>query len=174
MMRKFGNHLFAAAGFIMFLGALTLVTTRPVRSTTTPVTDVLVTNGNSKPVHNSDIDNPAQQPFQWTLSPYSGTSNSADQTFVVPAGKRLVIEYYSAQLTQYPSGGYAYAYLTTVAGGQTAYYKVLPPQSTTVPTNQLTRIYADPGSTIDFSVTQSSGTSSGANIILSGYYVNIP
>jgi hypothetical protein len=121
-----------------------------------------------------DVDNPAQQPFQWTLSPYSGTSNTGTDSFVVPAGKRLVIEYYSAQLTQYPSGGYGYIYLETSAAGQTVYYKVVPPVASTQPYNQLTRIYADAWSTVTVMVTQNSGTSAGGSIILSGYYVNVP
>jgi hypothetical protein len=136
-------------------------------------TGVIVTNTFNKPVPERDFDNPARQPFQYTLSPSSGSSSSASDTYQVPAGKRLVIEYYSAQLTQYPSGGYAYMYLTTTVNGQLAYYKVIPPQATTVPTNQMTRIYADPGSTVAALVTQSSGTSCGGTLILSGYFVNV-
>jgi hypothetical protein len=54
----------------------------------------------------SDTDNAARHPFQYDLSPSSSTSSSAIASYTVPAGKRLVIEYLSAQLTQYPSGGY--------------------------------------------------------------------
>ena len=135
--------------------------------------NVTVTNTFNKPVPERDFDNPARQPFQYTLSPSSGSSSTATDCYQVPAGKRLVIEYYSAQLTQYPSGGYAYMYLATTANGQLAYYKVIPPSSTTVPLNQLTRIYADPGSTVAAQVVQSSGTSSGGTVILSGYFVNV-
>ena len=48
-------------------------------------------------VQNSDVDNSDQQPFQITLQPDSGTSRVSDDSYVVPAGKRLVIEYYSAK-----------------------------------------------------------------------------
>jgi hypothetical protein len=140
----------------------------------TASTSVTVTNPATKPVPERDIDNPARQPFQYTLSPSSGTSSSATASYKVPAGKHLVIEYYSAQLTQYPSGGYAYMYLTTTAHGNTAYYKVIPPSASTAPLNQLTRIYADPGSTVAAQVVQSSGSSSGGSLILSGYFVNAP
>jgi hypothetical protein len=111
---------------------------------------------------------------QIELSPSSATSNSAQASYVVPAGKRLVIEYYSAQLTQYPSGGYGYLYLITTVGGNQAYYKAVPPVGSTVPVNQLTRIYADPGTQVLASVGQSSGTSCGGDIILSGHLVNVP
>lgn len=137
-------------------------------------TSVTVTNGLTKPVPERDVDNPARQPFQHTLSPSSGTSSFASASYQVPPGKYLVIEYYQAQLTQYPSGGYAYMYLITTAHGEAAYYKIIPPEASTVPMNQLTRIYADPGSTVSAQVTQSSGSSSGGNVILSGYFVNVP
>jgi hypothetical protein len=137
-------------------------------------TSVTVTNGLTKPVPERDVDNPARQPFQHTLSPSSGVSSSATANYQVPPGKYLVIEFYQAQLTQYPSGGYGYMYLTTTAHGEAASYKVIPPSSTTAPLNQLTRIYADPGSTVSAQVTQSSGSSSGGNLILSGYFVNVP
>lgn len=140
----------------------------------TASTSVTVTNPLSKPVPERDFDNPARQPFQYTLSPNSGASSSATASYQVPAGKRLVIEYYSAQLTQYPSGGYAYMYLTTTVHGNTAYYKVIPPLASTTPLNQLTRLYADPGSMVTAQVTQSNGSSSGGIVILSGYFVNVP
>jgi hypothetical protein len=65
-------------------------------------------------------------------------------------------------------------YLVTTAGGDQEYYKVIPPVGSTVPENQMVRIYADPGTTIQGQVVQSSGTSCGGIIIVSGYLVDLP
>ncbi len=115
---------------------------------------------------------PSTQPIQLTLSPSSNSSHQATATYTVPAGKRLVIEYYSAQLTQFPVGGSGCVSLSTTVGGRTGTYKVVPPIASTVPYNQLTRIYADPGTFVRAAVVQSSGGSCGASIVLSGHLVN--
>jgi hypothetical protein len=172
-MRNFGGFAYTAGGFIVLAGAIVLITSRPA-SSTTGYSYVQVTNGTTDPVPVKDLNSPAQQPIQFTLSPYSGVSNEAQASYTVPAGKRLVIEYYSAQLTQYPSGGYAYMYLDNTAGGNASSWKVIPPASTTVPVNQQTRMYADSGTAVVADVTQSSGTSCGGNLIVSGYLVNYP
>ena len=158
----------AALAVAVCASALTLAASRPAHTAGGPIP---VNVANTVPT--TDLDSPDQQPFQYTLSPSSITSNSATDSYTVPAGKRVVIDYYSAQLTQYPAGGYGYLYLITTVGGNTSYYKILPPQSTTVPTNQLTKIYADPGTAISALVVQSSGSSSGANVNLSGHYVTV-
>lgn len=172
-MRRFGNFAYAATAFIVLAACVTLITSRTAVGTT-GVSWVRVTNVPTDSVNVRDVDTPGRQAVQFTLSPSSGVSSFSQDQFTVPAGKRLVIEYYSAQLTQYPSSGYAYMYMTTSVGGNTNYYKVIPPSSTTAPFNQLTRIYADPGTQVTAQVTQSSGTSSGGNLIVSGYYINVP
>lgn len=169
-MKRFQNHLLAAIGGVCVLTTLVLFTSRSGHTAGGAVA-VQVTN---TPLPTINTDNPARQPFQYTLTPGSATSSSATDSYSVPAGKRLVIEYISAQLTQYPASGYGYLYLITTAGGNQAYYKVVPPISSTVPQNQSLRIYADPGTSVQASVTQSSGTSCGGNLILSGYLVNLP
>jgi hypothetical protein len=147
---------------VALVGTLGMVTARSGHSTT------------GGPVPITDVDNAAKQPFAWTFSPYSSTSTDATAYYTVPAGKELVIEYYSAQLTQYPSGGYGYMYMDVTSGGNSSNLKVIPPASDTIPRNQLTRLYADPGSTVYVEVDQSSGSSAGGNLILSGYFVNVP
>jgi len=159
----------ALLALLALLGGLGLFASRPAHTAGGPI-PVTVSNT----VQNRDLDNPALQPFQFTLAPSSNSSNSATDSYTVPAGKRVVLEYYSAQLTQYPLGGYGYMYLITTGGGNAAYYKAVPAVASTVPLNQLTRIYADPGTTIQASVTQSSGSSCGGVVILSGYLVNVP
>ncbi len=120
------------------------------------------------------VEDPPAQPVQLTLSPSSNSSYQATSTYTVPAGKRLVIEYYSAQLTQFPVGGSAWVSLSTTVGGRTGTYKVVPPVGSTVPYNQLTRIYADPGTFVRVAVVQSSGGSCGASVVLSGHLLSTP
>jgi hypothetical protein len=115
---------------------------------------------------------PSVQPVQLTLSPSSNSNYQATASYTVPAGRRLVIEYYSAQLTQFPVGGSGWVSLTTTVGGRTGTYKVVPPIASTVPYNQLTRIYADPGTFVRVTVVQSSGGSCGASVVLSGQLLN--
>ena len=164
-----GSRLLAGAGTLALLGGIGLMSSRPARTAGGPI-PVSVSNT----IQNHDVDNPARQPFQFTLAPSSNVSNTATDSYTVPAGKRVVLEYYSAQLTEYPVGGYGYMYLITTGGGRTAYYKAVPVVASATPMNQVTRIYADPGTTIQASVTSSSGSSCGGNMILSGYFVDLP
>ena len=53
------------------------------------------------------------------------------------------------------------------------FYEVVPPVASTAPYNQITRIYADPGTIITAEAVQSSGTSSSGDVILSGHYVSV-
>jgi hypothetical protein len=119
------------------------------------------------------LEEPQAQPIQLTLSPSSNSSHQATATYTVPQGKRLVIEYYSAQLTQFPIGGSGWVSLSTTVGGRSGTYKVVPPIGSTVPYNQLTRIYADPGTFVRVAVVQSSGGSCGASVVLSGQLLNV-
>src|SRR5580700_2319299 len=115
-MKKFGDYTYAASGLIVVLGAITLVTARPAKSVAGGPVPVVVNNATTQPVPNRDQDNPAQQPVQFTLLPSSLTSGSNAQYFQVPAGKRLVIDYYSAQ-AQDLTGGAVLLTLGTSAGG---------------------------------------------------------
>ena len=172
-MRRFGNFLYAATGFVVLAGSIVLITSRPA-SSTTGFSLVQVTNGSANPASVKDLNNPTQIPVQFTLQPGSSVSNSAQADYIVPAGKRLVIEYYSAQLTSYPVGGYGYVYLINSVGISTNYWKIIPPTTNTLPVNQQTRMYADAGSVVTAQVGESSGTSCGAVVLVSGYLVNYP
>ncbi len=168
-LRSLTPRLLAGIGTAALLAGIGLVASRPAHTAGGPVP---VTVANS-PLATADLDDPDQQPFQITLSPSNSTFNSAIDLYTVPAGKRVVIDYYSTQLTQYPAGGYGYMYLITTAGGNEAFYRAISPIASTATFNQVTHIYADPGTTIQASVGQSSGTSCGGNIILSGHMVNV-
>jgi hypothetical protein len=122
--------------------------------------------GVASPLMVRDLDNPARQPFQVEL----------DQTtfaFSVPAGKRLVIEFVSARANSAPGFSLLSINVVTTVGGVTLQHPFVPvfvgkngvDNSYTV--SQPTRLYADPGTTVD--ITLGSGT-----VILSGYFVDVP
>jgi hypothetical protein len=136
-------------------------------------TPVTVVNPTSAPVPTTNANEPALQPFQATLFPHSSTSNEATDIFTVPAGKRLVIEYYSGQ-AQDTSGGAAGMVLTTTAGGTFVQYLVYTNSNTTNAVNQLVRIYADPGSTVQAFAFNANATSCGGFVTVSGHLVNVP
>lgn len=134
---------------------------------------VTVANPTSSPVPTADVNEPALQPFQATLFPHSPNSNEATDTFAVPAGKRLVIEYYSSQ-PQDLSGGAAGMVLTTTAGGTFVQYIVYVNANTTNQVNQITRIYADPGSTVEAFAFNANANSCAGFVTVSGHLVNLP
>jgi hypothetical protein len=135
---------------------------------------VTVVNPTSNPVATTDVNNPVLQPFQTNLFPHSSTSNEATDSFAVPSGKRLVIEYYSAQ-AQDLSGGASGMTLLTTAGGNSVAYIIYVNANTTNAVNQTTRIYADPGTIVQaFAFNAGSGHTCGATINISGYLVNVP
>jgi len=108
---------------------------------------VTVVNPTNAPVPTTNANEPALQPFQVTLSPHSSTTNNATDYFTVPAGKRLVIEYYNAFPASDLAGATEFMSLQTTAGGVTATYRVFNVTTFTA-ANQTVRIYADPGTTV--------------------------
>jgi len=121
-----------------------------------------------------DVDEGALQPFQASLLPHSSNAGQATDYFTVPAGKRLVIEYYSAQ-AQDLTGGFAAMVLTTVVGSSVVSYIIYVNANTTNQLNQMTKIYADPGTVVQaFAFNASPATSCGGVINISGHLVNVP
>jgi hypothetical protein len=129
-------------------------------------------NAQAKPALVRNVDEGALQPIQFNLLPGSLTSNQNAAYYQVPAGQRLVIEYYSAQ-AQDLSGGAAAMTLSTVSNGASVSYIVYVNKNDTNAVNQTTRIYADPGSFVQ-AFAFNNGTTCGGLIIISGYLVNIP
>ncbi len=129
-------------------------------------------NAQAKPALVRNVDEGALQPFQINLFPYSTSSNTKAVYYQVPAGQRLVIEYYSGQ-AQDLSGGAAGMTLSTTVGGNTVSYIVYVNKNDTNAVNQTTRIYADPGTFVQ-AFAFNSGATCGATLSLSGYLVNIP
>src|SRR4029077_12980696 len=104
----------------------------------------------------------------------SSVTNQTTDSFQVPAGKRLVIEYYSGP-PQDLSGGAAGMVLTTTAGGTFVQYVVYVNANTTNQVNQIARIYADPATTVEASSFNAGGATSTAGFVtVSGHLVNVP
>ena len=131
-----------------------------------------IANAQAKPALVRNVDEGALQPIQFSLSPHSTTTNTNAVYYQVPAGQRLVIEYYSAQ-AQDLSGGAAAMTLGTTSNGNFVSYIVYVNKNDTNAVNQTTRIYADPGSSVQAFAFNSTGTCGGL-ISVSGYLVNIP
>lgn len=128
-----------------------------------------------------DADNPARQPFQadWTGRIW-GPGRHTAVIARVPEGKRLVIEYASAWVTDY---GYAEAAfeITTVQNGKAAPYMLPVGQQSFVDGDshyifgQPVRLYADPDTDVVAAIHRT-GWREATDITLavSGYFVNLP
>ena len=210
-MFKLKQSLIAFAGLSLLAGifaAVTPLTGQSQTDTVGPARPVLVVNSQSEPVPVTgtvsvsnlggaplpvrDVDNPARQPFQANIIDIPiGLPNPV--FFTVPAGKRLVIEYVSADIeadnTQCPN---APRYeLTTTAGGVTLDHFFYTKDAGTLGTSvnddtkafglsQQTRIYADPNTQVRLDIR--TGTfptcgfhlNEGSGIRVSGYLVDVP
>jgi hypothetical protein len=155
---------------ITLMGVVGMMSAREGR-TTTPVTDVLVTNGPSKPVHNSDIDNPGRTPFSVRVYPSAATAAS----FVVPAGKRLVITDVAA--FSYDSTTVddvaIYSTINGLGGARTIPFTVN--NHGMVYADASIMDFADPGTTVSVAIDDANDTdNAGMNVDIKGYYVAIP
>jgi len=165
-------RLFAGLGLAALLGAVGLVSSRPAHTAGGPIA-VSVAN---TPLL-ATLTEPAAptQPFQHQFQPTS-SGTGAEESIVVPAHKRLVIEYVSASLNRYAPGVGGTAYLITHAGGETVFYTTVSRTQDGNKRSQSVKIYADPGTTVtvgalsnDF-VTPEIGT----DTEVSGYLVDVP
>jgi hypothetical protein len=150
--------------FLMF----TLTSAQPGRAQSIPI---------------RDVENPARQPFQRELQiTIPAGSNGAAETFTVPAGKRLVIEYIAATVAVFP-GQKGSLRITNTAGGTLASYDLHLEDEGVGFTgfaifrvSQQIRIYADPGSTVTVVVGSDGATlpvNIGELVTLSGYLVTL-
>lgn len=135
---------------------------------------VSVTNAASAAVYTRGADNPAQQPWQWGFDP----TDTNPAFYSVPNGKRLVIEFTSAELAE--AACPSYVELSTTAGGNQLYWYLLTGGPGASPrTNMPTRIYADANTNVEVlvSTVNCSGGNVGMNqadVEMSGYLVNVP
>jgi hypothetical protein len=127
------------------------------------------------------LDNPAVQPFQRFLvgEMADGEFNMGDELAVtVPAGKRLVIELASAIVTTAAGQNVRIRVDATAGGGAGAHHLTVAeePWQGVIDHKgiQLTRMYADPGSTVYIRVARDQGAGvASVNASISGYLVNV-
>ena len=125
------------------------------------------------PLPVSDVNRPAMTPVQYNFVP------AGFDPYVVPADKRLVIEYVSGSCTVEGSGRISAAYLTTSVATQKtphSFYPVLT-ASTADNSNILvlshpTRLYADPATEVFATVSIIGGAGSCSSLAFTGYLTN--
>ena len=165
-------RLFAGIGTLTLLAGIGLLASRPAQTAGGPIA---VTVANT-PLATKATDMTAPtQPFQY-LFQTADTGPRTSQSIVVPAHKRLVIEYVSSSLNEFPVGVGGTAYLETTAGGQDVTYYITDSVEDFIKKNQSLRIYADPGTTVIVGAYSNNFASGpiGTDTELSGYYVDVP
>lgn len=134
----------------------------------------------SIPIPVYDVNEPAMQPFQQELDfDFEPTQLGAGKSFFVPSGKRLVIEFVSANIGLSTSKAVSFA-ITTNANGTIAHHRLLLnelwPNSNFLNyynVSQNMRIYADPGTEVNIHVNSGGGEGS-VFATISGYLVDFP
>jgi hypothetical protein len=135
-----------------------------------------------------DVDNPDRQPFQWFAFPQlpENTLGTSLDPILVPADKRLVIEFVSATAIIQATGQIAEVGLSTTVNSNVGNYRVPLNRTGTVTDlsgtqerfqgSQQMRVYADPGTQVQVSVGRTTPGSGIADfsVSISGYLVNAP
>ena len=173
MKTTFAPRLLAGFGTLTLLTGLGLASARPARTAGGPIA---VTVANT-PIVTTQTDPAApSQPFQHTFQTEAPNDIRTSESIVVPAHKRLVIEYVSASLNEYPAGVGGTAYLVTTAGGETVYYYTVSHAQDFNKRSQSVRIYADPGTTVTVGASSDNYSTPhiGTDTEVSGYYVDVP
>ena len=169
---SFAPRLFAGFGTLTLLAGIGLLASRPAHTAGGPI----AVNVANTPLLTT-LTEPAAptQPFQY-LFQTTDAGPRTSRSIVVPAHKRLVIEYISASLNEYPSDVGGGVYLETVAGGQDVTYYLTDSIQDFAKRNQSLRIYADPGTTVTVGAYSGDFTTGpiGTDTEVSGYYVNVP
>ena len=168
-------RLLAGFGTLTLLAGLGLFASRPARTAGGPIA-VSVAN---TPLATMPTDLAAPtQPFQHTFQAATDLKTSISKSIVVPAHKRLVIEYVSASIIEHPIGVGGTAYLATTADEETVTYYTVHNVQDSDKRSQSVRIYADPGTTVTVGAYSESLTAKakgiGTDTEVSGYYVDVP
>ena len=158
-MNRIKNSLVAFGGLSLVIGLVMLFTPASTQgqdgtggppprdvnvvNTPLPVTGTVnIGNLGDSPLAVRDVDNPARRPFHSVLP------------FTVPAGKRLVIEHYSARFLSDPGCRLSVDALRTSVNGASLLHFFTPTltgsttQRFSTVVSQQTRLYADPGTTV--------------------------
>ena len=142
---------------------------------------VIVGNPAGNPVWVRGV-NDARQPFHESVVLNLGVDDSNESGFIfVPPGKRLVIEYASADALM-PVGQRMKIFIrTTLSGNPRDHFLVLYRQGAMSGFDNLTagqevRLYADPGTSVTIQAVRLASTGSGmtAKVTISGYFVDVP
>ena len=136
-----------------------------------------------------DLDNPARQPFQLEVTNQRILKDSPIPLFMIPVGKRLVIEQVFLELTtlcsQSDEETVFVVNLQTRGGGRVANHDLTITKRASLfsiqdyVASQLTRIYADPGSKVVLNISLHAplvvcaSTATVSKVILSGHYVDV-
>lgn len=183
-LRSLTPRLLAGIGIVALLGAVGLVSMRPAHSVGGPV-PVTVANS-SLNVQNHDADNAARQPFQAATryvipaGNFTGALDTANGNIdiVVPSGKRLVIQTVSEYVVQAATGEVYRTSILPLSGGSRSPYALpsVTPDGVAFPgVTQSMTLYADPGSTLFWSVRRSTTVGTRAvEVIVCGYLVDVP
>lgn len=185
-MFKLKQSLAAFAGLIALVGLIGVV--RPLHSrgqgnsgNAPPPSNVNVINPATSPVLVRDVDRPAAQPYQDTVRvPIpNGEISGSGALNPVPTGKRLVIEYASAQATLL---GNQLADVTLV-NGDVRYHLPMIPQGFFGHFNNLpvlvasepVRLYIDSGESLGVEVRRTGDLQSvSISVSISGHLANVP
>ncbi len=83
---------------LLFVVASILVA--PYSAESAKPSDVIIVNDPADPVHTRDVDNPARRPVQAERAAVAGELHGGDNfvLFIVPEGKRLVVEHFSSEV----------------------------------------------------------------------------
>ena len=131
------------------------------------------------PVVVRDVDNPARQPFQVSVSPVAVTPGISAFVFMtqVPAGKRLIIEQVTSQGSVSSGAAVQMQIVTDLGGDETSHAVVFTRQGTDgvsdyFAASELTRLYADPNSPVTI---RAQGINGGGtfSFSISGYFVSL-
>ncbi len=148
------------------LAGLGLFASRPAHTAGGPV-PVTVANA----IANHDLDNAARQPFGIRVFPSPKTFS----TFVVPAGKRLVIQQISAFSFGSTTVEDVAVYTTTSGTGTALVVPYTVNNHGVVYAMQAVTDYADPGSTVTIAIDDANqNDTAGHNVDIHGYYVDVP
>jgi len=178
-MERIKSYLLASAALVTVVLVLTLARNDATRVVADEFKDVRVINTESMPAKVRDVDNAPRHAVQARASCADDEGSCAVLIYVVPSGKRLVIEYASMQAHATGAQISRMRVSTIVAGEEISHNLSPTPPAPTVDSEttigQVVRLYADPGTAVWVSgrPTNSSITASFV-FTISGYLVDVP
>lgn len=144
------------------------------------VDNVNVVNNENRPIPVYDVDKPAIQPFQEELNfNFDPAHTGGGSSFVVPAGKRLVIEFVSGNIHLEQGKATTFSISANV-NGTTAPHRLLLNElwpwgiySISYNVSQNMKIYADPLAEVLVYVNNTEGGNGSVFVSVSGYLVDL-